>query len=69
MDKILDGKKIANELNLELKNKIELLLANNKNRPRLATILVGENPASKVYVNIKHKTCANIGISSIMINL
>ncbi len=69
MDKILDGKKLANELNLELKNKIELLLLNNKKRPKLATILVGKNPASKVYVNIKHKTCANIGISSIMINL
>ncbi|MBN1214860.1 MAG: bifunctional methylenetetrahydrofolate dehydrogenase/methenyltetrahydrofolate cyclohydrolase FolD [Candidatus Lokiarchaeota archaeon] len=69
MDKILDGNKLANELNLELKTKIDLLLANNKKRPKLATILVGENPASKVYVNIKHKTCANIGISSIMINL
>ncbi|MBY9006823.1 MAG: bifunctional methylenetetrahydrofolate dehydrogenase/methenyltetrahydrofolate cyclohydrolase FolD [Candidatus Lokiarchaeota archaeon] len=69
MNKILDGKKLANELNLELKDKIELLVDNNKIRPKLATILVGDDPGSKVYVNIKHKTCAEVGISSVMIHL
>ena len=64
MDKILDGKKLADELNLELKRKIEESVKITGLLPKLTTILVGEDPASKVYVNIKHKTCAQVGIDS-----
>ncbi|MHA1257764.1 MAG: bifunctional methylenetetrahydrofolate dehydrogenase/methenyltetrahydrofolate cyclohydrolase FolD [Promethearchaeota archaeon] len=64
MDKILDGKKLADELNSELKSKIEKLVNATGAIPKLTTILVGNDPSSKVYVNIKHKTCAQIGIDS-----
>jgi len=69
IDKILDGKKLANKLNAELKEQINTVVKDRGIRPKLATILVGENPASKVYVGIKHKTCSEVGIESIMINL
>jgi len=69
MEKILDGKKLADALNSELKLKIESTVKKSDIKPTLATILIGENPASKVYVNIKHKTCAQVGIESLMINL
>ncbi len=68
-DKILDGKKLADKLNLELKSNIHDLTNTLKIRPKLATILVGEDPASKIYVNIKHKTSAYVGIESVMLNL
>lgn len=63
-DKILDGKKLADELNSELKSKIDKLVKITGVHPKLTTILVGNDPSSKVYVNIKHKTCAKIGIHS-----
>ncbi len=69
MDKLLDGKKLADKLNSELKEKIANFKKKKGIAPKLATILVGENAASKVYVNIKHKTCAEIGIESLMLNL
>ena len=68
-DKILNGKQLADKLNLELKSKINDLASRLKTRPKLATILVGEDPASKIYVNIKHKTSAYVGIESVMVNL
>ncbi|MBY8983048.1 MAG: bifunctional methylenetetrahydrofolate dehydrogenase/methenyltetrahydrofolate cyclohydrolase FolD [Candidatus Lokiarchaeota archaeon] len=69
MNKILDGKKLANKLNLKLKADIEFLEEKTGIRPKLATILIGEDPASKVYVNIKHRTCVEVGIDSMMVNL
>ncbi|MCB0753022.1 MAG: bifunctional methylenetetrahydrofolate dehydrogenase/methenyltetrahydrofolate cyclohydrolase FolD, partial [Ignavibacteriae bacterium] len=48
----------------ELKLKINLLRENKKNVPGLVTIIVGENPASQVYVNMKIKACAEIGMNS-----
>lgn len=69
MDKLLDGKKLAEKLNLELREKINAVVKKTGINPKLATILVGEDPASKVYVDIKHKTCAQVGIESIVINL
>lgn len=61
---IIDGKKIAADIREELKLKINLLRENKKNVPGLVTIIVGENPASKVYVNMKIKACAEIGMNS-----
>ena len=68
-DKILDGRKLADKLNLELKSKISDLVNKLQTRPKLATLLVGEDPASKIYVNIKHKTSALVGIESIMVSI
>jgi methylenetetrahydrofolate dehydrogenase (NADP+)/methenyltetrahydrofolate cyclohydrolase len=68
-NKILDGKKLADKLNVELKEEIQKAVKKTGIRPKLATILVGMNPASKVYVNIKHRTCQDVGIESIIIEL
>lgn len=65
MTKIIDGKKISLEILDDLKQKISQL----PERPSLAFILVGENPASQTYVRQKKKTCAEIGIRSILIEL
>ncbi|MFZ1292371.1 MAG: bifunctional methylenetetrahydrofolate dehydrogenase/methenyltetrahydrofolate cyclohydrolase FolD [Melioribacteraceae bacterium] len=61
---IIDGKKTSAEIREELKIKINSLVENGKKVPGLVTILVGENPASKVYVNNKIKACAEIGMNS-----
>ncbi len=67
--KVLNGKELAERLNSELKNKINLDYQKTGIRPKLAAILVGDDPASKLYINIKRKTCARLGIDSILINL
>ncbi len=67
--KILDGRKLADKLNSELKNSIEQLEKKTGIKPKLVTILVGIDSASEVYVNIKHKTCAKVGIDSVSIKL
>ncbi|TFF69049.1 MAG: bifunctional 5,10-methylenetetrahydrofolate dehydrogenase/5,10-methenyltetrahydrofolate cyclohydrolase [Promethearchaeota archaeon] len=68
-DKLLNGKLFADELNAALKEDISLIYKDTGMRPRLAALLVGENPASKIYVNIKKKTCEQIGIDFTLINL
>lgn len=62
--KILDGKKLANELNSKLKREIERLKSKTGISPKLATILIGSDPASEVYIKIKHRTCQELGITS-----
>lgn len=57
---IIDGKAIAQKIKLDLKAKVARL----KVKPGLAVILVGDNPASKVYVASKEKACAEIGYYS-----
>ncbi|NVM37800.1 MAG: bifunctional 5,10-methylenetetrahydrofolate dehydrogenase/5,10-methenyltetrahydrofolate cyclohydrolase [Candidatus Lokiarchaeota archaeon] len=68
-NKILDGKKLAEKFNTELKEKIKLAVEKTGIKPKLATILVGTDPASKIYVNIKNRTCQEVGIHSIIIEL
>ena len=63
--KIIDGKAIANELRAELKNKIE----QSKTKPGLAVIIVGEDPASQIYVRNKVKACGELGIRSYVYEL
>lgn len=60
MTVILDGKKLRDELLDELKNKLSSYNA----MPKLVVILVGENPASRIYVNNKKKTAEKLGIKS-----
>ena len=57
---IIDGKAIAAELRADLKNKIEQSVE----RPGLAVIIVGEDPASQIYVRNKIKACGELGIRS-----
>ncbi len=61
---ILDGKKLRDKILEELKEKID----NFEKKPTLVVILVGENPASQIYVNNKKKTAEKIGINSIVLN-
>ncbi|MFW9827308.1 MAG: bifunctional 5,10-methylenetetrahydrofolate dehydrogenase/5,10-methenyltetrahydrofolate cyclohydrolase [Candidatus Thorarchaeota archaeon] len=67
--KILDGKKLAEKLNSKLSVKIKSAIEKTGITPQLATILVGNDPASKIYVKIKHRTCESVGIKSIIVEL
>jgi len=61
---ILDGSAIAEQIRAEVGAEVKLLVENGKPRPGLATVLVGENPASQSYVRGKRKACAEVGIES-----
>lgn len=61
--KIIDGKAVAARICEELKAKVAGLTAAGK-QPGLAVVIVGDNPASRVYVNSKKKKCAELGIYS-----
>ena len=61
---IIDGKKIAAEIREELKKKIIEFKATYKSIPGLTVILIGEDPASKIYVKNKQKYAKDIGINS-----
>jgi methylenetetrahydrofolate dehydrogenase (NADP+)/methenyltetrahydrofolate cyclohydrolase len=61
---LIDGKKISTEIKNELRIQIEELKKKGKNVPGLAAILVGDNPASQIYVSSKSKSCQEIGMRS-----
>ena len=61
---VIDGKAIAAELRKEVAQGVEQLVATGTVPPGLATVLVGENPASQTYVRMKRKACAEVGIES-----
>lgn len=69
MAKRIDGKQIAGEIRLELTGKVAAFRAANGFAPGLAVIIVGENPASKVYVRNKQRACEEVGIASTVIAL
>ncbi len=61
---ILDGKKIAQEIRTELRQRIDRLRAEGQRPPRLAIVIVGHNPASETYVANKIKACCEVGIQA-----
>ena len=61
---VLDGKSIALKVREKVRLEVEKRAANNKRTPGLAVILVGQNPASQVYVRKKHEACEESGIIS-----
>ncbi len=61
---LIKGSEISKQIKEELKVEIAKLKDNNSIIPGLATVLVGENEASKVYVGAKEKTCKELGIYS-----
>ncbi|XP_023229437.1 bifunctional methylenetetrahydrofolate dehydrogenase/cyclohydrolase, mitochondrial-like [Centruroides sculpturatus] len=61
---IINGNKIASEIKEEIKQDIEKLIASGRRRPHLSVILVGDNPASGIYVTNKLKAAQKTGISS-----
>ncbi len=60
----LDGKATATAIRVELTERVVALTAAGR-RPGLGTLLVGDDPGSRWYVNAKHKDCAQVGIASI----
>ncbi|MCK9555965.1 bifunctional methylenetetrahydrofolate dehydrogenase/methenyltetrahydrofolate cyclohydrolase FolD [bacterium] len=64
MSLIIDGKKISLQIKNELRAAVSALKKDRNIIPGLAVILVGSNPASKVYVTMKEKACAEIGVYS-----
>jgi len=60
--KIIDGKQTAKDIRDELKKDIKKLRDEGRNVPGLVTILVGDDPASKIYVKSKGKACIEIGM-------
>lgn len=61
---ILDGKKTSSQIKEEIKEELKGIKEKIGKVPGLAIVLVGENPASKIYVNSKIKGCAELGFES-----
>ena len=66
---LIDGKAIAQSVRAEVKGKVEEFSARTGVRPCLATVLVGDDPASGVYVRSKGKACREVGMLSRQIDL
>lgn len=66
---LLDGKKLATDIETQLKERVSVIKAQSGRTPILATILVGADPASATYVKMKGNACARIGMSSLKIEL
>jgi methylenetetrahydrofolate dehydrogenase (NADP+)/methenyltetrahydrofolate cyclohydrolase len=61
---LIDGEAVAAAVHGEIKAEVEKLKTEHDVTPGLATVLVGENPASQAYVSSKQKRCAEVGIQS-----
>jgi methylenetetrahydrofolate dehydrogenase (NADP+)/methenyltetrahydrofolate cyclohydrolase len=67
---VLDGKALAKQIEAELAVRVQALLARNGGKvPILATILVGDDPASVTYVRMKGNACRRVGMESAQIHL
>ena len=67
--KIIDGKQIAREIRMEVADHVQDFTATNLTTPHLAVILVGDDPASKVYVGNKHRAAEEAGMTTSDITL
>ncbi len=65
---VLDGKKLANEMEARLSSRVAALAERNI-RATLATILVGSDPSSKIYVNMKGAACRRVGLGTRKVEL
>jgi methylenetetrahydrofolate dehydrogenase (NADP+)/methenyltetrahydrofolate cyclohydrolase len=63
--KVLDGKAVAQQILDDIATKVGARVAKGKPRPKLATIIVGDNPASALYVRSKQKNARQVGIDSV----
>ena len=64
MAEVIDGRAVARKLDEQTKAAVDALVATGKPRPGLAVVLVGNDPASEVYVRRKMKGCEKVGINS-----
>ena len=67
--RLIDGKAVAQQVRAEVRIEIEQWCAGGGRQPGLATVLVGEDPASAVYVAGKQRACAEVGIEGFSHNL
>jgi methylenetetrahydrofolate dehydrogenase (NADP+) / methenyltetrahydrofolate cyclohydrolase len=66
---IIDGKELARTLRGRIADEVTRMGADHDVVPGLAAVLVGDDPASKVYVGMKHRDCLEVGIASRMLEL
>ena len=66
---ILDGKRIAKQIQGEIKLRVQQFIDSHDRRPVLAAVLVGDDPASQVYVRNKERACERVGIGSKLIRV
>ncbi|CAK9799422.1 Bifunctional methylenetetrahydrofolate dehydrogenase/cyclohydrolase, mitochondrial [Anthophora quadrimaculata] len=66
---IINGKQIADEIQNELKAIVHTWISDNRKRPKLVAVIVGDDPASKVYIKRKMKAAEFIGIENYTIHL
>ena len=64
MAQIIDGLALSRTIKSEIREEVNKILANNRRAPHLVAILVGNNGASKAYVNSKVKDCQEVGFTS-----
>lgn len=65
MGTILDGKVVAQRIRHRLKERVAHFLARHGYVPGLATVLIGDDPVSRVYVSTKEKACREVGMQSV----
>ncbi|MBN2348676.1 MAG: bifunctional methylenetetrahydrofolate dehydrogenase/methenyltetrahydrofolate cyclohydrolase [Bacteroidales bacterium] len=66
---LLDGKSLSKEIEIELKQRVKNIIKRTGNTPVLATILVGNDPSSEIYVKMKGNACDRVGIKSLKVHL
>ncbi|MCF8215827.1 MAG: bifunctional methylenetetrahydrofolate dehydrogenase/methenyltetrahydrofolate cyclohydrolase FolD [Chlorobium sp.] len=66
---IIDGKKVSSDLKTEMKVRVDAHRATTRKVPGLTVIIVGEDPASQVYVRNKAKSCVEVGMNSSVIEM
>ncbi|MEM1327232.1 MAG: bifunctional methylenetetrahydrofolate dehydrogenase/methenyltetrahydrofolate cyclohydrolase FolD [Bacteroidota bacterium] len=64
---IIDGKQLAKDIKAEIAQQVEQRKAAGKRAPHLAAVLIGDNPASQVYVRNKVRSCEQVGFTSTLI--
>ncbi len=69
MSVVIDGKATAAKIRASVKNDCDKIFAVHGKRPKLAIVLVGDNPASQIYVASKERACAEVGMESVVVRL
>ena len=69
MAEIIDGKYVSSEVRKNIAEDVKEFIEKSGIKPGLAVILVGDNPASRVYVRNKHKACLDVGMESFQIEM
>jgi len=66
---ILDGKELSRKLREEIRKEVDRFIGRGFRKPGLAVVLVGDDPASRIYVRNKIKACSKVGIESFLFEL